>query len=115
MIDWAHLYGLQADIGGEAFSEVISLFLEEAEGAMARLTEGQEVPLVLHMLKGTAMAVGLTELAARCRDGERRAAAGAMPDVGAIAAAYASSRDGLLTGLRMVGLAPDGRGISQAS
>lgn len=107
MIDWAHLYGLRADIGSDTFGRVIELFLEEADGTLDQLAlPGAEIPRLLHMLKGTSLAVGLTELAAQCRDGERRAGAGAAPDLAAIVAAYRAGREQLLAGLRLVNLAP---------
>lgn len=107
MIDWAHLYGLRADIGSDVFSEVIGLFLAEADGAMELLAQPEcDIPLILHMLKGSALAVGLTELAAQCGDGERRAAAGAMPQLGRAAEVYRESRSALLLGLGQVNLVP---------
>ncbi len=107
MIDWAHLYGLRADIGSDTFAKVIELFLDEADGTLDQLARpGAEIPRLLHMLKGTSLAVGFTELAAQCRDGERRAGAGAAPDLAAILAAYRAGREQLLAGLRLVNLAP---------
>lgn len=115
MIDWAHLYGLRADIGSEAFSEVIGMFLVEADDTMDKLARpGSDIGLLLHMLKGTACAVGMTDLAMHCRDSERRVAIGAMPAIEETALAYREGREALIEGLRANNLlfrstgAPDG-------
>lgn len=100
MIDWGHLYGLRADIGTEAFAEVIEMFLIEADGAMEQLARPDcDMALMLHQLKGTALAVGMTELAMHCRDGERRAAAGAMPAIEETIRSYRAGRANLIEGL----------------
>lgn len=100
MIDWARLRELQSDLGGEAFGEVIRLFLDETEEAVRRLAEGRDDPQrLLHFIKGDALNLGFTDLAALCSDGERRASAGATPDLAATAHCYDASRALLMEGL----------------
>ena len=55
----------------------------------------------LHFLKGSALNLGLRELAAICQDGERKAAPGhaAVVDMVAVAAIYRASREALLDGV----------------
>jgi HPt (histidine-containing phosphotransfer) domain-containing protein len=104
MIDWKRVDELKEEIGPDGFAEVADMFLEEAEGAVRALLRGidaEEVEGQLHFLKGSALNLGLTELAAICGDGERRAAAGegALVDVSLVASVYRASRAGLLGGL----------------
>jgi HPt (histidine-containing phosphotransfer) domain-containing protein len=104
MIDWKRVEELKDEIGADGFAEVADMFLEEAEGAVKALLRGipaEEVEGQLHFLKGSALNLGLSELAAICQDGERRAAAGegAPVDVSLVASVYRASRAGLLGGL----------------
>ena len=71
------------------FAEVVDMFLEEADQAVKVLMAGlpaDEVEGQLHFLKGSALNLGLADLAAICQDGERKAAAGygALVDVGRV-------------------------------
>lgn len=104
MIDWKRVDELKDEIGADGFAEVADMFLDEAEGAVMALLRGipaDEVEGQLHFLKGSALNLGLSELAAICQDGERRAAAGegALVDVGLVASVWRASRAGLLGGL----------------
>jgi histidine phosphotransfer protein HptB len=104
MIDWKRVEELRDEIGADGFAEVADMFLEEAEGAVHALLAGppiDEVEAQLHFLKGSALNLGLCDLAAICQDGERKAAAGqaALVDLGDVAAVYAASRESLLDGL----------------
>jgi HPt (histidine-containing phosphotransfer) domain-containing protein len=104
MIDWKRVDELKEEIGPEGFAEVADMFLDEAEGAVKALLRGipaEEVEAQLHFLKGSALNLGLSELAAICQDGERRAAAGegALVDVSLVASVWRASRAGLLGGL----------------
>ena len=96
MIDWTRVAELRSEIGEDDFAEVIVLFLEEADEVIARLRLGDRSRLAhdLHFLKGSALNLGLSELAAICQEGERKAAAGegASIDVGQVAAVYRDSR-----------------------
>lgn len=104
MIDWKRVEELKEEIGADGFVEVADMFLDEAEGAVQALVAGlppDEVEGQLHFLKGSALNLGLSDLAAICQEGERKAAAGqgAAVDTAQLAAIYQASRAGLLGGL----------------
>jgi HPt (histidine-containing phosphotransfer) domain-containing protein len=104
MIDWKRVEELRDEIGADGFAEVADMFLEEAEGAVRALLRGipaEEVEGQLHFLKGSALNLGLSELAAICQDGERSAAVGeaALVDVSLVASVYRASRAAFLGGL----------------
>ncbi len=104
MIDWNRLDELRAEIGADGFVEVADMFLDEAEGAVQALVAGlpdSEVEGQLHFLKGSALNLGLSDLATICQEGERKAAAGnaTQIDMGQVAAVWRASRAGLLGGL----------------
>lgn len=102
MIDWKRVAELKEEIGADGFVEVADMFLDEAEGAVRALVAGlapEEVEGQLHFLKGSALNLGLSDLAAICQEGERRAAAGRSVDTAQVAAVYRASRAGLLGGL----------------
>ena len=104
MIDWKRVADLREEIGADGFVEVADMFLDEADGAVQALVTGlpaEEVEGQLHFLKGSALNLGLSELAAICQEGERKAAAGqgAAVDTAQVAAIYRASRARLLRGL----------------
>lgn len=104
MIDWKRVEDLRREIGVEGFAEVADMFLEEADQAVQALIQGLTADAVeaqLHFLKGSALNLGLAELATICQDGERRAAAGqgAEVDLGHVATVYHQSRAALMDGL----------------
>jgi HPt (histidine-containing phosphotransfer) domain-containing protein len=104
MIDWKRVEELRTEIGADGFAEVAEMFLEEAEAAVQTLVAGprpEEVEGQLHFLKGSALNLGLSDLAAICQSGERKAATGfaAEIDTAAVAAVYRASREALLGGL----------------
>jgi HPt (histidine-containing phosphotransfer) domain-containing protein len=112
MIDWKRVAELQREIGTDGFAEVAEMFLEEAEATVLTLTSGpaaDEVEGQLHFLKGSALNLGLSVLAALCQEGERKAAAGqgAMVDTVAVAGVYHASRQALLDGLAASPVAAD--------
>jgi len=103
MIDWKRVAELREEIGADGFVEVADMFLDEADGAVQALVTGlpaEEVEGQLHFLKGSALNLGLSELAAICQEGERKAAAGqgAAVDTAQVAAIYRASRARLLRG-----------------
>ena len=104
MIDWKRVDELRDEIGADGFIEVADMFLDEAEDAVRSLMTGlhaEKLESQLHFLKGSALNLGLCNLAAICQDGERRAAAGqgASVDRAKIAAIYHASRAQLLARL----------------
>ncbi|MGL4237476.1 Hpt domain-containing protein [Tabrizicola sp.] len=106
MIDWKRVEELREEIGADGFAEVADMFLDEAEEAVQALVAGLpagEVGGQLHFLKGSALNLGLSDLAAVCQDGERKAAGGhgELVDTAQVAAVYRASRASLLGGLSL--------------
>ncbi|MFN3643172.1 MAG: Hpt domain-containing protein [Gemmobacter sp.] len=104
MIDWARAEALRNEIGADGFREVVALFLEEADEAVARIaaaTSADGLEAALHFLRGSALNLGFEALARLCDDGERAAAAGgaAGVDLGLVASVYAESRAAFLDGI----------------
>jgi histidine phosphotransfer protein HptB len=97
MIDWARVDELRSEIGQDDFMEVVDMFLEEADGVIVQLTAPPDLSQVesqLHFLKGSALNLGLTDLAALCQDGERLATIGgaAAVNLQQVADVYSASR-----------------------
>lgn len=104
MIDWKRVAELREEIGADGFVEVADMFLDEAEGAVRALLAGlpaDEIGPQLHFLKGSALNLGLADLAAICQEGERKAALGQANeiDTAQVEAVYRASRTSLLGGL----------------
>jgi HPt (histidine-containing phosphotransfer) domain-containing protein len=104
MIDWKRVAELKEEIGADGFAEVTDMFLGEAEGAVRALVAGlapDDVEGQLHFLKGSALNLGFSDLAAICQEGERKAAAGqgAAVDTAQLAAIWRASHASLLGGL----------------
>ena len=104
MIDWKRVEELRTEIGADGFAEVADMFLEEADQAVKALVQGLTADAVedqLHFLKGSALNLGLADLAALCQEGERMAAAGdgAKVDTARVADVYQLSRAQLMGGL----------------
>ena len=66
MIDRTRLAALREDLGDADFPEVVALFLDEAGAVVAGLPESPQPAADLHFLKGVALNLGLSELAALC-------------------------------------------------
>jgi len=101
MIDWKRIDELRGEIGPDGFAEVADMFLEEAEQAVQALARGlaaDEIAAQLHFLRGSALSLGLVDLAAVCHDGEHKAASGrsVQIDLEQIAVIYQASRAQLL-------------------
>ena len=104
MIDWSRLNELRSEIGEDDLAEVVSLFLEEADEVVSRIASLQtdaDLESQLHFLKGSALNLGLSDLAAMCQDGERAAAQnrGSSVDRGRISATYLASKAAFLGAL----------------
>ena len=100
MIDWDRIGELRAEIGDDDFAEVLDLFFEDVDDAVARLRSATgQGPLAeaLHFLKGSAENIGLSEVSALCRQEEAKLANSGdpSPDIEAIVVALAAARDGL--------------------
>jgi histidine phosphotransfer protein HptB len=84
MIDWERVNQLREEVGTEDFAEIVALFLEEVDEVAARLTACPNPATYesdLHFLKGSALNIGFSDLAALCETGERAAAAGRADQV----------------------------------
>lgn len=96
MIDWMRVDELRAEVGDDGFDEVVDLFLEETDEVIARLLEVDDAALGrdMHFLKGSALNLGLRELAKLCQDGERLCGSGqaAKVDRSALIAAYHNAK-----------------------
>jgi HPt (histidine-containing phosphotransfer) domain-containing protein len=102
VIDWKRVEELREEIGADGFVEVADMFLDEAAGAVRALLTGLpagEVEGQLHFLKGSALNLGLADLAAICQEGERKVSGGQMFDMAQVEAVWQTSRAGLLGGL----------------
>lgn len=96
MIDWDRIRMLRDEIGPEDFSEVVGLFLEEADEAIDHLSSDRGAEALardLHFLKGAALNLGFSALSSLCREGEKQAASGDLAfDLAAVRATYAACR-----------------------
>ena len=97
MIDWSKVTDLRREIGDEDMSEIVDLFLEEADEAIDGLRSGvapEELEGQLHFLKGSALNLGFTAFSELCATGEAAAAAGdhAAIDLGAVIDVYDKSK-----------------------
>lgn len=103
VVDWDRVNELRQEIGSEDFNEVLQLFLDEADEVIARLGAAEDAAALesdLHCLKGSALNLGLKDLAGICQEGERRAAAGSVAvSVADVASCYHLSREMLVQGL----------------
>lgn len=103
MIDWSRVSELKAEIGEDAFAEVVELFLDEVETVLARIGRCRTRAALaeeMHFLKGSAWNLGFREFGAVCQDGERRAAAaGSDPDLERLFDSYGQSKAAFLAGL----------------
>jgi HPt (histidine-containing phosphotransfer) domain-containing protein len=88
---------LRDEIGADAFEEVLDLFLEEVETALAVLrtaTPEDDLEAQLHFLRGSALNLGFSALAELCAEGEARSRAGGRDsvDLGEIVSSYEASK-----------------------
>jgi len=104
MIDWTRVRELRDEIGHDAFEEVLDLFLEEAETALAMLrtsTADDDLEAQLHFLRGSALNLGFAALAELCAEGEEKSRAGAPERVNIpeIVSGYETSKAAFLARL----------------
>jgi|APHot6391423177_1040244.scaffolds.fasta_scaffold00101_4 HPt (histidine-containing phosphotransfer) domain-containing protein len=93
MIDWDRLNALRSDIGEEDFADVAFLFISEIGEKLASLQADPTIATAddFHFLRGSAVNLGLTRLAATCTGAEAACNAGATPDIAGVAAAFAAA------------------------
>jgi histidine phosphotransfer protein HptB len=104
MIDWARVDDLRSEIGEDDFLEVVAMFLEETDDVVCCLAGPPDLATVesrLHFLKGSALNLGLSDLATLCQNGETSAASGdaGLVDLGQVIASYTNSKVQLLARL----------------
>lgn len=102
MIDWEQVNILRADLG-EGFDELVEVFLDEMDGAVARLDPSappERIAGDLHFLKGSALNLGFAAFAGLCAAGELQAGGGAWVDLAPIRTSYRDSRLVFLAGLQ---------------
>ena len=102
MIDWDRVAELKDEVGADAFDEVVAIFLEEVDEAMANLSAGagaEELQDSLHFLKGSALSLGFQQMADHCQSGEALVKTGQPYDLSALQAMYQQSRQIFIDGL----------------
>ncbi len=110
MIDWNRFDELRNEVGEDAISQVVELFLEEVDETIAQLRtacDPARLEELLHFLKGSALNLGFAELGALCETGEKSATDGAMGeiDLGRIVHTYDVSKKEFLAKLGLQGRA----------
>lgn len=101
MIDWQRVTELREEVGEDAFSEIVAMFLEEVEEVLDRLSEAPDPGRLeqdLHFLKGSSLNLGFRGMSELCASGEARAASGGADgvDVEPIRQSYVEARSQLL-------------------
>lgn len=85
MINWTRTMELCDAIGAEDFGEVVELFIEEVEAAIAALPDAAGNPALIeeqmHFLKGAALNLGFEALSDLCNAGEAAAKRGDIESV----------------------------------
>lgn len=101
MIQWSRVAELRDEIGEDGFDEVVVLFLEEVEGAIAELTLSDDLPEQMHFLKGSALNLGFRDLAEMCQKFEELSGNGdsSMISLGEVSQVYTRSKTEFLSGL----------------
>lgn len=100
MLDWERVRALRDEIGDDDFSEVVALFLEEADTAIATLAaDGRAGADALHFLKGAALNLGFAALADSCAAAEPQARSAGFVAAGPVVALYHETRAAFVAGL----------------
>jgi histidine phosphotransfer protein HptB len=101
LTDWQRVDDLASEIGADAMVEVVTMFLEETDEVMARLSTTTPTTEDYHFLKGSALNLGLTDLATLCQLGEQETKAGLVNAAtqAAVVALYPASKDDLIAGI----------------
>lgn len=102
MIDWEQISILRTDLGA-GFDELVEVFLNEMDGAIAQLDPDaapDRIAADLHFLKGSALNLGFATFARLCAAGETCASHGGRVDLAPIRASYCDSRLVFVAGLK---------------
>ena len=96
MIDWSRVTELRDEIGAEDFLEVVDLFLSEVGEQVTALEFSPvcDLPDALHAIRGSALNLGFSALAALCVESPP------FPAARDVAQAFKTSRIAFLDGLR---------------
>lgn len=101
LTDWQRVDDLAAEIGADAVVEVVVMFLEETDAVVARMSRAAPTTDDYHFLKGSALNLGLSDLAILCQLGEAETKIGITnPQTqAAVLAAYPAAKDALVDGI----------------
>ncbi|MEX5727988.1 HPt (histidine-containing phosphotransfer) domain-containing protein [Rhodovulum iodosum] len=104
MIDWKQVADLRDEVGEDAFEEVVSLFLEEVDGVIARLVIAPAAATLaddLHFIRGSAVNLGFEAFCDVCRAAERQLRRTGADSVALapLIDAYRNSKQSFLDGL----------------
>jgi histidine phosphotransfer protein HptB len=101
LTDWQRVDDLASEIGADAVVEVVTMFLEETDEVMARLAGASPTTEDYHFLKGSALNLGLTDLATLCQLGEQETKSGLVnpATLAAVEALYPVSKADLVAGV----------------
>lgn len=101
LIDWQRVDDLASEIGADAVVEVVAMFLEETDSVIDRMGAGTPTTDDYHFLKGSALNLGLTDLATLCQQGEQETKGGLISaqTLAATIAIYPASKTALLEGI----------------
>lgn len=97
MIDWNRVLELRNEVGLHDFREVVELFLEEVDEAIARMKDQRDESRLeqdLHFLKGSSLNLGFAAFSNLCYEGEMAARNGKTDSINLteIFESYAQSR-----------------------
>ena len=104
MIDWDKVNVLRDEVGEEDFDEVVELFLDEVEEALATLGQSdRSLEHDMHFLKGSALNLGFVAFSDLCRNAEDAASSGQADgvDVGEVIQSYHQSKKVFLSDMQM--------------
>lgn len=101
LIDWQRVDDLASEIGADAVVEVVTMFLEETDEVIARLSAASPSAEDYHFLKGSALNLGLSDLATLCQLGEQELKVGivSVQTHASILARYPASKNALIDGI----------------
>ncbi|MGL4319508.1 MAG: Hpt domain-containing protein [Paracoccaceae bacterium] len=101
MVDWQRVNDLASEIGVDAVVEVVAMFLEETDEVMARLAVAAPSTEDYHFLKGSALNLGLDDLATLCQLGEQETKSGLVnaTTLATVKAVYPAAKAALLAGV----------------
>ncbi|MBD3679756.1 MAG: Hpt domain-containing protein [Rhodobacteraceae bacterium] len=103
MIDWKRIDELRSQVGPDDLPGLLAEFMTEMEQGLAELSLDEPAPKIaanLHFLRGSALNIGLRQLAALCQNYEDAANRG-NPPTGAperLRASYRTAKSALLQG-----------------